>query len=208
MWLARDLEIRMQTLPAPFTMFGDMLARAQVGLFVTDARGHVEHANASLMRTLSTDPEHARIENTLRAVILRLMDQEESSLPERLMAVTSTPPIEVKTARANYRVCASRMGPHICGVLSVLSAPARAAPTIPTAALLVERFKLTPREADVGVLLARGRSNSQIAAALAISPFTARRHTERVLMKLNAHSRAEVSAVMLGLTGASRERAG
>lgn len=196
----------MQTLPAPYAMFGDMLARAHVGLFVADTRGHVEHANASLTRMLTTDPEHVRIENTLRAVVLKLMDQEESAPFDRFMAVTSTPPIEVKTTRANYRVCASRMGSHICGVLSVLPAPQRPAPTVPSAALLVERFNLTPREADVGTLLARGRSNSQIAAALEISPFTARRHTERVLIKLRARSRAEVSAVMLGLTTASRKR--
>ncbi len=51
---------------------------------------------------------------------------------------------------------------------------------------------LTKREADVARLLAERRSNLEIAAALCISPHTARHHTEQVLVKLGLHSRAGV----------------
>jgi len=46
----------------------------------------------------------------------------------------------------------------------------------------------------VAVLVARGHSNPQVAAALAIAPRTAARHVEHVMAKLGVHSRAEVAA--------------
>ena len=61
---------------------------------------------------------------------------------------------------------------------------------------------LTPREIEVLRLLARGRSNKEIARLLVITPKTAANHVQRVLDKLGAGSRAEVAAraVELGVT--------
>ena len=56
---------------------------------------------------------------------------------------------------------------------------------------------LTRQEAHVARLLAERRSNREIAAALGISPHTARHHTERVLVKLGLHSRADVRALLV-----------
>jgi|SRR5689334_12248515 len=58
---------------------------------------------------------------------------------------------------------------------------------------------LTERETQVAHLLAAGKSTKQVAAALAISPHTARHHTERVYTKLGLRSR-----VALALALASR----
>lgn len=60
------------------------------------------------------------------------------------------------------------------------------------------RFRLTAREIIVARLLARGRTNVQIARELGFTIHTAERHTEHVLMKLGVHSRASVAAVLLG----------
>jgi DNA-binding NarL/FixJ family response regulator len=57
-----------------------------------------------------------------------------------------------------------------------------------------EKYDLTPRETEVADLLAQGRSNAAIAAALSISTHTARHHTQRILTKLGVHSRAEAGA--------------
>jgi DNA-binding NarL/FixJ family response regulator len=62
------------------------------------------------------------------------------------------------------------------------------------ATLLQERYRLTDREVEVAHLLALGKSNSEVAAALSISEHTCRRHTERVLTKLGVRSRAAVAA--------------
>src|SRR3954470_14530535 len=49
---------------------------------------------------------------------------------------------------------------------------------------------LTPREIEVLVLLAQGSSQNAIASELVITPKTAAKHIERILSKLNLHSRA------------------
>ena len=53
---------------------------------------------------------------------------------------------------------------------------------------------LTPREAEVLVHLAAGRTNRQIAEALYISPRTAGVHVSRILAKLGATTRGEAAA--------------
>ncbi len=60
---------------------------------------------------------------------------------------------------------------------------------------------LTPREREVFEHAARGGDNDAVAAALYISPATARTHLQRVFKKLGVHSRAEVVgfAVRCGL---------
>jgi DNA-binding CsgD family transcriptional regulator len=61
---------------------------------------------------------------------------------------------------------------------------------------LAERFGLTPQEARVAMLLAEHRSNRDIADRLGVSVHTARHHTERVLAKLDIHSRYDVRRVI------------
>ena len=53
---------------------------------------------------------------------------------------------------------------------------------------------LSPRELQVARLLARGRSNKEIAAELVISQRTAEGHVERILAKLGFTSRAQAAA--------------
>jgi DNA-binding CsgD family transcriptional regulator len=57
---------------------------------------------------------------------------------------------------------------------------------------LRKRFRLTEKETLVALLLAQRRSNAEIADTLSISPHTARRHTENVMLKLNVTSRFSV----------------
>jgi DNA-binding response OmpR family regulator len=59
-------------------------------------------------------------------------------------------------------------------------------------------YGLTERQIEVARLLARGMSNAEIAEALGLSTFTARNHTEQVLFKLGASTRARVGAILRG----------
>src|SRR5579859_1492945 len=52
--------------------------------------------------------------------------------------------------------------------------------------------ELTEREREVMVLVGRGRSNDEIAAALVITPSTAKTHVSRAMSKLGARDRAQL----------------
>ncbi len=60
---------------------------------------------------------------------------------------------------------------------------------------LKETFGLTPREAEVLALVARGYTNREIAATLVISVKTASVHVSHILRKLGAPNRREAAAV-------------
>jgi DNA-binding CsgD family transcriptional regulator len=62
-------------------------------------------------------------------------------------------------------------------------------PASPTRRAGAHAPRLTARERDVAALLARRATNREIAAALGISPHTARHHTQHVLRKLDLSSR-------------------
>jgi DNA-binding response OmpR family regulator len=63
---------------------------------------------------------------------------------------------------------------------------------------LRERFGLTARQIAVARLVSEGCSNAEIARRLEMSYFTARNHTEQVLLKLRVSNRAAVGAVIFG----------
>ena len=54
--------------------------------------------------------------------------------------------------------------------------------------------RLTPREREVVVLVAEGKTNAEIARQLWISPGTVRRHLENVFAKLDVHTRTAAVA--------------
>jgi len=63
---------------------------------------------------------------------------------------------------------------------------------------IARRFRLTPQETRVAVLLADRRSNREIAHELGVTQHTARRHTERALCKLGIHRRTDVRWIFEG----------
>ena len=70
----------------------------------------------------------------------------------------------------------------------------------------VARLGLTPRELEVLLLVAEGRTNRAIGETLFMSEKTASVHVSRILAKLGVHGRVEAAAVAhrLGLAGAAR----
>jgi len=74
-----------------------------------------------------------------------------------------------------------------------LTPPASEAAAAPSG--LVETFGLTPREAEVLTLVARGYTNREIADTLVISVKTASVHVSHILRKLHISSRIEAAAI-------------
>ncbi len=58
---------------------------------------------------------------------------------------------------------------------------------------------LTARESEVGVWLARGRTNPEIARILAMQPRTVEKHVERILVKLGVENRTAAAMIIGGL---------
>lgn len=56
---------------------------------------------------------------------------------------------------------------------------------------------LTPRESEISVLVAKGRTNAEIAQQLNLSIFTVKNHVSNVLMKLQVQTRTEAAAFIL-----------
>ena len=65
------------------------------------------------------------------------------------------------------------------------------------AGLLAKRFHLTPREAEICLLVFKGFADQQLASALGISFYTVRTHLKRVFSKLGICSRSELNYVLL-----------
>ena len=71
---------------------------------------------------------------------------------------------------------------------------------------LVPTRALTPREAEVLGWVARGKTNSEIAAALVISPQTVRKHLENIFEKLGVGTRTAAAAyARTALTNEARD---
>lgn len=78
------------------------------------------------------------------------------------------------------------------------------APTAASADQMVGLEILSLRERDVLEGVAQGRTNQQIGESLGLSPKTIARHRERIMAKLNLHSRTELVkyAIRTGLVSA------
>ncbi len=113
------------------------------------------------------------------------------------------------TERGTYVLQATLIGEALLGpdrplVLIRVDPPAVAARLTPTS--LRARFGLSPREAQVALLLADGASNARIAETLGVTVHTARRHTEHVREKLGAENRAAVARIIQGGPDAAGHR--
>ena len=124
---------------------------------------------------------------------LRLSHQELRAEARELMARLRASVFEMRSHRARLR--GDGHDPALDGRVRLNGRAPQPAPTpTPAAIYLHIEYGMTPREIEVAVLLTEGCSNRTIAHRLGISPHTARHHTQRVLVKLGVHSRAEAGA--------------
>jgi DNA-binding CsgD family transcriptional regulator len=162
-----------------------------------DARGRVVYENTAL-RVACGMPGAEGLETAcVRAGRLGLTKAAWSRQPGPGM-IGEPQDQEVRTAAGLFLVRCTVLGAETVGPrpMALVSVDRVGAEPL-TAAELHRRFQLTEREVVVSHLIARGHSNAEVAQALGISIHTARRHAERVLMKLGVHSRARVAAMLV-----------
>ena len=63
---------------------------------------------------------------------------------------------------------------------------------------LAGEYRLSPRETDILVLLAWGKSAKRIEELMGISPNTVKTHVRHIYSKLGIHSRAELDILLFG----------
>lgn len=115
-------------------------------------------------------------------------------LVERLMTVAGGPRElhdSVPTSDGALAIVGRRFGTFggEAGAFVLLHSTESSTPYPPSA-----RELLTSRELEVARLIASGRSTKEVAAALGISPHTARRHSEHIFAKLGIQSRVQLAA--------------
>lgn len=187
---------RMAGRRASLTRSLDLLGDA-VGLY--DLQGHLLHANPALLRLVDAEPRRDGLTEAMRATasFLGLLASRHTKTQES--GVPGPWPGEVE-AGGRYRVTGTYLGHDLVGPgTTVLVTVTTLRPPMPSEESLRARFRLTRREAAVALLLVQGMSNQQLASRLGISPHTARHHTESVFLKLNVHSRAELTRLVLPL---------
>lgn len=146
-------------------------------------RGEVE-ADRLLLAASATSYELARLRRRQRKT-----DATGPAAPgDRLVQLDS----------GRYRMRALYIQSHVIDIHDLVIVRLESlGPRLPPSRTLRERFGLTPRQAEVALLLARGASNRQIAEALGISPHTVRSHAESVFQKLNIHTRKALALRLL-----------
>jgi DNA-binding CsgD family transcriptional regulator len=154
------------------------------------------HISSALSALLERDPERDRLEAEIRSSAAATLR------PPRAEGAPAGGSRRVRTRRADYwlRLWEAEAQTGREGFVVVLVEHTTL--ELPADHVLAERFGLTRAESRVARLLAEGRSNTEVAAALSISPHTAERHTEKVLQNLEIHSRAAVGHV-IGRKGAA-----
>jgi DNA-binding CsgD family transcriptional regulator len=171
------------------------------GIILLDDRCNTLWANTAFATTIRADPECDRILAETRRLAATVATAElacSSALapPQALIDARS----EVCTRVAQYALRAVRLGSDAAFMerpFDVVVSMTRVVRRLPDPEALVNRFGLTPCEASVARLLARGMPNRDIARTLAVSAHTARHHTESVLSKLGVHTRAAVGGAVL-----------
>ena len=169
---------------------------AAIGVLIVDALGQHARETEYLQQLMSREPERDRV----RAEMLRAI--RGSAHLRACSDIASPTPhahIDVRTGAARYRVSATFLSDHgRDGSPLTIALVERLDSGRPSERELGARFSLTPRELEVAMLLPRGLSSREIASALGISLNTARRHVERLLLKLDVRNRTAAAAKISG----------
>ena len=165
---------------------GDLMALVDASggaCAVFSVAGRLVHLSRALEEALAREPRREALLERVRCLASKAL-----SSPTKAGAVSFA------GAAGGYRLSVSLAAGYRPLLVVAVTAPPppREAPSMGAVA---ERFGLTPRQAEVAVLLAERYSNKEIAAALSVSVHTARHHVEAVLDRVGV-PRAAVGSLL------------
>ncbi|MDH5806038.1 MAG: LuxR C-terminal-related transcriptional regulator, partial [Gemmatimonadota bacterium] len=165
---------------------------ADEAILLFDFGGNLVHQNPAAVKILSALDANSRIleavKSKARCLVAELHtrgnDKKHCYLPASSVVNVVHGMFEIK---GSY-LCGESISDVISVMVTVRQKPGR----LPERNETQDQSKLTQRESNVALLLAKRLSNAEIAELLNISEHTARHHTERVLRKLRVASRKHV----------------
>lgn len=177
----RHLE-RFRALGAHLCRVLDDLADA---LFVFSVDGREMHRNRALIDLLRSVRDPDPLCRAAADVARSVAERRPSAAPLRGRRQLQAP-------SGRYVLRGTHAGPALDVPSSILVSVVRDSP-YPSPLLLRTIYGLTPREAEVALLVARGPTDAQIAERLGVSVHTVRRHVSAVRTKMGVDTRTEVA---------------
>ena len=205
---AVDLARQLPPLRGQTAGFDAALAAWHAAVLVLDGAGRVLYANAAAEGILSAQDGLRVAQGVIRAV-QPTTTRQLAALIDR--AATGDAPAGGSLAVPRPSGCrpyAVQIAPCRLGRAGLFPSPARVVLTIvdldaesgPDRETLRALFSLTPAQASVAVLLARGRDLREIAMTLGISLYTVRRHLADVMAKTDTNSQAALVSLLSRLS--------
>jgi DNA-binding NarL/FixJ family response regulator len=169
---------------------------AAIGVLIFEATGLRARENEFFRQLMSVEPERDRVRVEVCRAVRGAFDLRiANGLPSQSPQVNS----EVRTGAARYRVAATLLWEGVPQEPMMAIALVERLVNRPlTAPELGARFLLTRREIETAMLVRNGLPTRQIATELGISLNTARRHVEKILLKLDVTNRTAAAAKIGG----------
>jgi len=174
---------RREAIAHTFDSFGE-------AVMACDLNGHERYRSATLHRILEEEPEANRLLAEVHDLAATVARRRRSPSGNVAASVGCAGQRVVTTPRTRYALSAALVSADSFGLGgAVLVRLQEEGLTLPSATDLMDRYELTPRQAEIALLLAKGASNREVARRLYISPHTVRTHAEQIFRKLGIHSR-------------------
>ena len=170
------------------------------GIRIVDLEGRVIHQNPSFTTVVTGNPVEQKAEEAISEIVteLSLLTRDRHG---NIMALAGAQVRrEIFTDTSSYEVRGSFLGRELLGaeVRVAISLQKIASPAGLSDEALQRRFSLSEREIEVARCLARGDSTKEIALSCGMSPHTARRHTEKIFVKLGVRNRSQIGPKLRG----------
>lgn len=173
---------------------------------------HCSSAARKLLQYVTLDSVNrgtvAQQDEAIRGLMRELADQLGAVFVQREDVAVAPPALVVTNRWGRFVLRAYWLTDDVRAVDALIGVQIRRQePMVLRLSQAMQRLALSPQQGEVGLLLAQGKSNPEIACALGVSLNTANYHVKQLFARLNTHERAEVAPMLLGMgDGAMRNR--